>query len=1175
MPADPPQRICSTCKSPIPEDSAAGECPNCLLGLFFENDSEDEVEGETFGDYVLERVIARGGMGVVYKARQKSLNRTVALKMIVGGELATDEAVRRFEVEAESTANLQHPNIVSIYHVGKIDGQPYLAMKFVDGKNLADSMADFRLSENTGKTEEGSEDQQRTIASFLAKVVRAIAYTHQRGILHRDIKPSNILIDQSGEPLLADFGLAKLLHTDQSALTLSSSALGSPHYMAPEQAVGESTVASDVWGVGAVLYEMLTGEPPFQGKTVLATVRKVIDDSVVSPTRKNAVVRQDLETICLRCLQKKPADRYASARELADDLERFARGESVAARPLSGVGQFWRWCLRKPALAGMGAALALALLVGFGVSLWQWSRAVAANAGLAESVSRFEWKEIGYLIEQDQASSALAILALHLRRNPDDWRAAMYGLSILEERNFAVPAGIPFGAESTREVFDIGWDQRGTFMAGHRKGKEVLIWEAKESGSLRAIALPAEVAALKVSPDGNLLAVGVGDGQLYFLDPVAGSEIIPPLPIGDNVTAVEFGQRGAVVAVSNGRRVSFFSSATGEQTRPAIEVEAAVDNLVVSGDGNKLAFSFGKSIAVADFSSAGEINSFVQGAIPRRIQLSHDGSKVASLVAKVIRVWDTESKELVGALESQDSDRWTSMAIQADGERIIIGTQIGKLQLWDLRDDELREQQHRHRFAIRSVTYDQSGDALVSASFDATARIWNSDGSEALCEPIADSISLTRADFFGEGEQVITSGADMLKSRHSYRLWSTPERERRRVFVETGFKRIEGLNLSRDGKKAAFSMPGEGLSVFDVQSRALMFPPLPVEDANGVLFSADSERLFLIDKKSAITEWSVSGGAKIGDDFELGFRVSASAVSRDGNTLALCGTDGTILSWDTRSAEIIWKGQHDGFAAHVEFSPDGRSLLTTSSDATVAVWDLASGERKVTFDKHSDKVLHATWAPDSGTIISGSYDNTARIWNSRTGEEIAPPLQLQNELTGVAYSPDGTSVATCSRDGIARLWIAATGKPLGQPMREKFAMRRVLFSPDGDQLITVCQGGLRHWDAKTAEPLTVLRAFPFMDGIGYIGETTASLSPDGWRLLTGVNGSQGILWDLRPAPEHPPKWLADFFEGIAMQRVYEDGTVDALDFEDFEKMKEEISGDDFYARKAKHYTRSW
>ncbi len=307
-----------------------------------------------FGDYEIIREIARGGMGVVFRARQMSLNRPVALKMILAGQLANDVDVKRFYTEAEAAANLDHPGIVPIYEVGQHEGQHYFSMGFVEGQSLSHRLADGPLP-------------PREAAELIRRVSEAIEFAHQHGVIHRDLKPANILLDNDGNPRVTDFGLAKRIEGD-SGLTGSGQIMGTPSYMPPEQAGarrGEVGPAADVYALGATLYALITGRPPFQAPTPLDTVLLVVDAEPVPPSRLIPGLARDLETICLKCLEKDPQRRYPSARLLGQDLAHWLRGEPISARPVGRPERAWKWARRRPVVAGLLALLVLVTAAGF------------------------------------------------------------------------------------------------------------------------------------------------------------------------------------------------------------------------------------------------------------------------------------------------------------------------------------------------------------------------------------------------------------------------------------------------------------------------------------------------------------------------------------------------------------------------------------------------------------------------------------------------------------------------------------------------------------------------------------------------------------------------------------------------------------------------------------------
>jgi serine/threonine protein kinase/WD40 repeat protein len=339
------------------------------------SDATPDKQCRYFGEYELLAEIARGGMGVVYKARQVKLQRVVALKMILAGQLANAEDVQRFHAEAEAAAKLDHPGIVPIFEIGEHEGQHYFSMGFVEGASLAKKVAAGPLP-------------PREAAELVQTVSEAIEYAHQKGIIHRDLKPGNVLLDSAGQPRVTDFGLAKQMHGD-SGLTGTGQILGTPSYMPPEQASGKTEEigpAADVYALGAILYCLLTGRPPFQAANAMDTLLQVLDQEPVPPRQLNPQVPLDLETIALKCLEKSPQRRYATARQVAEELGRYLKGLPILARPVGSGERMWRWCRRNPTVAGLMAAVAISLVAGTVISAYY--EAEASDRATAESIQR-------------------------------------------------------------------------------------------------------------------------------------------------------------------------------------------------------------------------------------------------------------------------------------------------------------------------------------------------------------------------------------------------------------------------------------------------------------------------------------------------------------------------------------------------------------------------------------------------------------------------------------------------------------------------------------------------------------------------------------------------------------------------------------------------------------------
>jgi WD40 repeat protein len=491
-----------------------GNCPVCLIRLGTTGDAgvagrEDDGAGlvGSLGDYELLEVIARGGMGVVYRARQVSLNRLVAVKVLPAPQ---GSDAMRFRREAEMAASLSHPNIVSIYEVGGNDGQPYFSMELIEGRNLAELSRDQPLS-------------ARRAAVLTKAVAAAVHYAHGHHVLHRDLKPSNVLVDAADVPHVTDFGLAKRSDGDAD-LTLPGQVLGTPSYMPPEQAEAkgcQSSVAGDVYSLGAIFYQLLTGRAPFLAETLTQTLRLVAESEPVAPRLLNPNVPRDLETICLKCLEKDPQRRYASAQDLADELDRFLKDEPIHARPARPVERLLRWCRRKPALAsalGAGAALLLVIAIGSPFAIIRINSAREKEAGMrarAESAERATEQQLQTaLLEQARATVRSGELGHRVRTLDAIRRAAAISPSADLRREAIAALALPdlrfereltFDLEAQAPVFDPSFGRS----ASSKGSGPVEIWEVPDNQLLAS--LPASVKLTSYfkawSADGRFLAV--------------------------------------------------------------------------------------------------------------------------------------------------------------------------------------------------------------------------------------------------------------------------------------------------------------------------------------------------------------------------------------------------------------------------------------------------------------------------------------------------------------------------------------------------------------------------------------------------------------------------------------------------------------------------------------------
>jgi serine/threonine protein kinase/WD40 repeat protein len=524
-------RKCPRCGAPKLA-ALDGNCPNCLIELGVPDWPAESVGPlPRLGDYQLLEEIARGGMGVVYRARQLSLNRTVAVKVLLAGQFANDQFLQRFRREAEAAGSLSHPHIVSIHDVGEYEGRPYFSMELIEGRSLAEMVRENPLP-------------GRHAAQLLERIAEAVQFAHEQGVLHRDLKPSNVLVDTEGAPHITDFGLAKrLVGTCSTAcqptskkiadgvepvptdeLTLTGQVLGSPNYMPPEQADperGSATVASDVYSLGAILYHLLTGRPPFLTDSVTQTLRLVAEGEPISPRLLNSALSRDLETICLKCLEKEPRRRYASARELAEELKRFLHDEPIQARPIGPPGRLMRWRRRKPALAaslGAGALLLLVVLVGLPIALIRINNArhhaekSRARAEMAERETQSQLYTA--LLEQARATVRSGEIGQRLRTLDVVRRAAAIS-NAMELRREALAAlalpdlrferELPIGVDCTMALLDPAFER----LAIGRGTNAIEIQSVPDQRLLATLPddSPHHAVGARWSPDGRFLAV--------------------------------------------------------------------------------------------------------------------------------------------------------------------------------------------------------------------------------------------------------------------------------------------------------------------------------------------------------------------------------------------------------------------------------------------------------------------------------------------------------------------------------------------------------------------------------------------------------------------------------------------------------------------------------------------
>ncbi|MDX1929621.1 MAG: WD40 repeat domain-containing serine/threonine protein kinase [Pirellulaceae bacterium] len=645
---------------------------SCELGIPCEN-----LNGKVIGDYELLELISSGGMGVVYRARQISLGRVVALKMVLN-------AVRdktRFRIEAEAAASLHHANIVSIHEVGEFEGQPFLSMQYIAGGNLHDHLKPGAMA-------------PRAAAVLVRTIATAVHYAHQRGILHRDLKPANVLLDAERRPYVTDFGLAKQIGNSVE-LTRSGAIIGTPGYMAPEQAMGQVksiTVAADVYGLGAILYAALTGEAPFKSDSDLLTLRKVIEEPPVSPRAKRPALDRNLETICLKCLEKAPASRYGSARQLAEDLTRYLQGEPVSARPIGMLERRWRWCVRNPAMAIVsffaGLMLSAVVLMSLGLAWREYVASMDAEYARIREAAMAEAVELARVdAVSNNAKAQQAVADLYTANGL--WAAStdLHGESLMWFARASKLDGIQPSSTADSKTRCMSWlaqspkpiaalhlpspPQAATFQQDwptwqcsttlsevmYKSGDDFGIWNYQSGEIWRPIGQELPITSACWSQDGKLLAIAMGSGELRLLD-AATKAAKSTAFLDEPLTSVTFSPSGRRLAVGTVSKLTLLNS-LNLSTEKVLDLAAPCVNSRCSMDDMKIAIvTADQKVTVYDLSEDQPKqvlqapcffiakSSFAQALVP---VFSEDGTKLFVRTAeRRIHIFDPATGQQIG-----------------------------------------------------------------------------------------------------------------------------------------------------------------------------------------------------------------------------------------------------------------------------------------------------------------------------------------------------------------------------------------------------------------------------------------------------------------------------------------------------------------------------------------------
>lgn len=1057
--------------------------------------------------------IGRGGMGVVYRARQIVLNRAAALKMILAGSHAGAAERERFRREAEAAAALQHPHIVQIFEVGEASGHPYLALELVEGGSLAQYL-------------KGSPWPAADAANLIERLARAMHFAHEHGIVHRDLKPGNILIsfEFSGThkrseqripqmpfvPKITDFGLAKRLDESPDAPgTKTGAILGTPSYIAPEQASGKAGnigPPTDVYALGAILYELLTGRPPFRGETPLETVLQVTHDDPVPPKQLNTRVPRDLETICLKCLGKQPARRYATALALADDLHRFLRSEPIQARPLSAWGRTMKWARRHPARAALAIVSTVSLAAFVTVLALAYARIQDAIADKdAEATAAREARDrASTLAEENDAARRDAVRQADLLKNEVDRnRRAAYALQlaqvaaiverdplraaqILDDENRCPPSLRDFTWHYLRRLckreelvykandsplFALASSPDSALAATAGADANVRLWDSRTGLTLAVLhGHTKKVTSVAFRPDGRAIAAAGADGSVRFWsvptrayilargDPrfvVFAQRALPPTDVPAAVT-LENAHEGGVNTIAfapDGRTLASGGQDGVVRFWELGEWRAAETDVALGGGAGAWAWSVGHARTNTSARPIWEMRSLDGNTQPVQcLAFAPGGHWLADGLADGhVRVWTADGSSLVRELHPQSAEPVRDITFTPDGRRLAVTNNGVTPQILVWNTDEWDHPPRRllgHNGAIYTLAVGPEGMLLASAGYDRTVRLWDLEIGRERSVLQGHTRSVQGVAFNANHRTLITAGED-----GTARVWQIGAQASDTVEIEKSGETLRAAAVSANGETLIAGGPDRMVRVWalDVDSRGRRIPE--AMQVRGVLPVVP-----LI-------------------EFELPSPVSTVAASPDGRVV-LAGTAEGVYVWRLPQLRLPDRLVSQGLKLTLPIrephrintprpvmglvvAADGRTLAVVS-DVGVRLWDLPLMKPMLAKPLVESKDVQDVSFDSSGRRLAVALSHSLQIVDAKTGEVLSEALNAHGTETiiAVAFAPNGKAAATADQTGAIKLWSIEDGK-LGKfsaLAAHTETVHSLAFTPNGRTLAT---GG---WD---------------------------------------------------------------------------------------------------------------
>ncbi len=1021
------------------------------------------------GEYEVLSEIARGGMGIVFKARQQNLNRVIALKMILAGRLADAAEVERFQREARAAGRLKHPNIVPVHEIGEHEGRHYFTMDYIDGRSLSDMIRESALA-------------PRRAAKIVCVVAEAVHFAHQKGTLHRDLKPANILLGEDDTPHITDFGLAKVLDAidddSRSELTATGQILGTPSYMSPEQAEAKPSLvglASDIYSLGAILYACLTGRAPFVADSPVDTLLQVLRNDPVSPRILNPMVPRDLETICLKCLSKEPHKRYGTAQQLADDLKRYLNDQPVLARPIGRIAKTSRWARRNPWIASLATISVLLLVSGTAIS--SYFAIEAHNRADAETVARTEAEQARMDAEhardataeaQTQTEAALTDeeaarrLAEHATKQAQ-WQTYVARLqpirqAWLEQQYGHLDRLLTQASPQANEPDFRGWEwdffaavvQMISPRVGEKQkfdgrfvydrpsdrifawsGGELTIWDLKSKAAVDTLRANPRQETLSVSPAGNRIAVGNWFGTAFIFDlektthretPIKVFKALQfPDPVNEHyVAGTRWAEAGSTLAVAiRGGEVSTWD--TDDWSLERVLQKSEYDNTMGDLDWHPksgLATGHRGHFNIWDIESGERLlthkwrdKADERDRIVQSVRWSPEGDKLA-LANDGLRIWDNESKTL-GDLIPVGS---APAVVWLDEHRVACGGDDQAIILCNADSGTIERKLRVHSGAVHSLAVRDEHTILSGAAND--------------------GIRMTRTDIANPG------------------VASVQAHDGAAMEVEWSPDGTQLLTCGKDGKAI----------VWDSQTLKQTMTLVP-DDANDlpIVWDADwnttGDQIATIDDVGTLRLWDVQTGSvqrqrKLDrlQEPRLEWRPSQRYIVI-GNADPQLVDDSTLAPvWKAGESPVNWR-------IEMQISPDGLRAVGTSTYGNVLIISLDPPAITHRFEMGDPGVGAATWSPDGKRFIVAGADLS--IYDADSCTRVARLEGHRGPVGGVGYQPNGTRIASAGRDGFVHVWDAASGDLLVRiPILDQTPLIAIAWSPDGRRIATVNENGV-------------------------------------------------------------------------------------------------------------------